>query len=75
MSEKEIKVTFAPGAFDTFDGTQEELDTLMADIMEMFKTGDFKDNVHLITEDEFDELPDEVKQQLTSGMEPVRTLQ
>ena len=31
-----IEVIFAPGCFDTFDGTQEELDELMAEIQETF---------------------------------------
>ena len=35
-SKQPIKVVFAPGAFDTFDGTQEELDALMAEIQETF---------------------------------------
>jgi hypothetical protein len=30
------KVEFAPGAFDDFDGTQEELDALQKEIIEMF---------------------------------------
>ena len=34
---KEITVEFAPGAFDQFEGTQEELDALQAEILEMFK--------------------------------------
>jgi hypothetical protein len=34
--ENKIKVEFAPGAFDSFEGTQEELDTLQKEIMEMF---------------------------------------
>ena len=33
---KKLRVEFAPGAFDTFDGTQEELDQLMAEITNMF---------------------------------------
>jgi hypothetical protein len=33
---KEIKVEFAPGCFDDFDGTQEELDALQKEIMHMF---------------------------------------
>ena len=36
MTEKKIKVEFAPGAFDDFDGTQEELDSLQAEIVSMF---------------------------------------
>ncbi len=31
-----MKVEFAPGAFDDFDGTQEELDSLQAEIVSMF---------------------------------------
>lgn len=34
--EKKLTVTFAPGAFDQFDGTQEELESLIADITNMF---------------------------------------
>jgi hypothetical protein len=36
MSSTPLKVVFAPGAFDTFEGTQEELDQLIADITETF---------------------------------------
>lgn len=35
-SKKPVSVIFAPGCFDTFEGTQEELDELMADIQETF---------------------------------------
>jgi len=31
-----IKITFAPGCFDTFEGTQEELDELVESVKEMF---------------------------------------
>ena len=34
---KEIKIEFAPGAFDQFEGTQEELDALQKEIMEMLE--------------------------------------
>lgn len=37
---KELKIEFAPGCFDSFDGTQEELDELMASIKEMFASGE-----------------------------------
>ena len=36
---KDLKIEFAPGCFDSFDGTQEELDELMASIKEMFASG------------------------------------
>jgi hypothetical protein len=34
--EKKITIEFAPGAFDSFDGTQEELDALQKELMDMF---------------------------------------
>jgi hypothetical protein len=34
---KAVKVEFAPGCFDGFEGTQEELDALQQEILEMFK--------------------------------------
>lgn len=37
-SKKPLEVKFAPGAFDSFDGSQEELDQMMAEIMDMFAT-------------------------------------
>ncbi len=33
---KKITFEFAPGAFDSFDGTQEELDAFQREVMEMF---------------------------------------
>jgi DNA phosphorothioation-dependent restriction protein DptG len=33
---KKITVEFAPGCFDNFEGTQEELDQLVAEIYEKF---------------------------------------
>ena len=35
--KKETKVVFAPGCFDHFEGTQEELDELVKDIQKMFE--------------------------------------
>lgn len=36
MNDKPFKIEFAPGCFDQFDGTQEELDALMKEITETF---------------------------------------
>ena len=35
-TKKPLRVEFAPGAFDHFDGTQEELDQMMKEITDMF---------------------------------------
>jgi hypothetical protein len=65
--EKKIKIEFAPGAFDNFEGTQEDLDGLMTEIQNMFlnKTPEeIKAMSTPLSELDFDEIPDEVKEQL-----------
>jgi hypothetical protein len=51
---KDLKIQFAPGCFDNFEGTQEELDELVATITEMFRTGEAK-NARQIDLDDVDE--------------------
>jgi len=46
MSEKKpIKIEFAPGCFDAFEGTQEELDSLIKEITDRANAEDFEQNV------------------------------
>lgn len=42
--KKPMKLEFAPGCFDNFEGTQEELDELMAEIQRMFESGEMEAN-------------------------------
>lgn len=42
MTEKKLKLEFAPGCFDNFDGTQEELNEMVAEIQRMFESGDME---------------------------------
>jgi hypothetical protein len=58
MTEK-MKIEFAPGCFDDFEGTQEELDQLMADIVRMVEDGSIHDLAIELDEEESDELLDE----------------
>ena len=51
----EINVTFAPGCFDEFEGTQEELDALIAEIMQLAKSGDLFDESQVVNLEELDE--------------------
>ena len=37
---EDIKVVFAPGCFDNFEGTQEELDEFVAEINRMVESGE-----------------------------------
>lgn len=66
-----FKIEFAPGAFDNFDGTQEELDKMIAEIQQMFE-GKSREEIEAmskpLSDEDFDELPDEVKEQVLRGM-------
>jgi hypothetical protein len=75
---KPVRIEFAPGAFDHFDGTQEELDALVAEIQDMFanKTVDeLKEMSQPLTHESFEELPEEVKRSLLDDDYNQRTLQ
>lgn len=61
---KEVKIEFAPGCFDGFEGTQEELDELIAEIKSAFADGSIHERTRQLTEEDFDELPEEAQQQL-----------
>lgn len=39
--DKKLKLVFAPGCFDSFEGNQEELDQLISAIQSMVDSGEF----------------------------------
>jgi hypothetical protein len=51
MTEK-VKVVFAEGGFDNFDGTEEELAAMLADIHQMVENGTLMDNATPIDPEE-----------------------
>jgi len=55
MTEK-LKVIFAPGCFDNFDGTEEELAAMLADIHQMVEDGTLMQNATRLTPEEEEEL-------------------
>ena len=59
MSDKPMKVVFEPGCFDSFDGTQEELDELIKLIEEQVASGEFFENSQEVDDVAFSELSDE----------------
>ncbi len=66
--KKPMKITFAEGCFDDFDGTQEELDELVAQLTAMATSGELMEKA--VPVDEFPEIEDEVMEllpMLTSG--------
>ena len=52
---KDLKIEFAPGCFDNFEGTQEELDALISQITEMFKSGEAQALARPLDFDDLDE--------------------
>lgn len=71
MTDKKLKIEFAPGCFDQFDGTQEELDELMAEIQAAMDSGELFENSVELTDEAFEELPDEVKIQLIESLQNI----
>ena len=63
-----MKIVFAPGCFDKFEGTQEELDELMAEIEKTFSDDSFLENIKPVdlddgswTQEEIEELENKIK--------------
>ena len=53
---KLMKIEFAPGCFDDFEGTQEELSELIADLKNMVTSGTLWENTLPVDEKEEEEL-------------------
>jgi hypothetical protein len=73
MTSKKITVTFAPGAFDSFEGTQEELDNLMAEIVQMAESGELMEQGELVDFDQLIEDDSEIADHLTGFMSNTST--
>jgi hypothetical protein len=77
--EKKAKtLEFAPGCFDSFEGTQEELDDLMSEIQRMFDSGEMEANSKPVDIDELIEEEPEYALKLMQSLndeEPKRSLQ
>jgi len=56
-TEKKFKIEFAPGCFDNFEGTQEELDAMVAELTRLAENGELIELGEPLTEDQFDMLP------------------
>ena len=77
MTEQKRTVTFAPGCFDSFEGTQEELDELQAEIIRMIEAGEFEEKSRPVDIEElFEEDPEYAEKVLKSlSDDNQRTLQ
>ena len=68
MTEKKIQVEFAPGCFDNFDGTQQELDELVAEIERLANSGEMFENSMPVTEESLTDLTEEEQQVLLNAV-------
>ena len=71
---KDLKIVFAPGCFDHFEGTQEELDELMAEITQMVKSGEILDKSTPVDDLDDDEL-EFIENLVNQNISGTRTLQ
>ena len=72
MSEdkKKLEVVFAPGCFDNFEGTQEELDNLIKEIQEGAENGTlFEKSKPVSTESLMENLTEEEVEDLLNAFE------
>ena len=53
--EKKMKIVFAPGCFDDFEGTQEELDEMVAELTRLAESGELLDKTTAVSVDDLDE--------------------
>lgn len=64
-----MRLVFAPGCFDQFEGTQEELDELIEEIRETFESGEFLDKMVPVDPDEDADLIDFIESVTVDSIE------
>jgi hypothetical protein len=76
MTDQPLKVQFAPGCFDDFEGTQAELDLLMADIHSMFAdmtAEDLAATSSLVDFEQLTESDPELAQRLAESLDSIES--
>lgn len=63
-----VRIEFAPGAFDQFEGTQEELDEMIAEIQRIFESGEFKEMSQPLDIDELMETDPEMAEKIIQSL-------
>ncbi len=61
---KKLKIQFAPGCFDDFDGTQEELDGLIGEIQRLADSGELFEKCEAVNFQDPDETDMEIIEHL-----------
>ncbi len=71
-NKKLQKIEFAPGVFDNFEGTQQELDEIMSEIQNMFANmspEELSAKSRPVSLDDLEELDEETQQQILSALD------
>lgn len=68
---KKLKITFMPGAFDNFEGSQEELDALINEIEKAAKSGDLFQNSTQVDLEELEIEDPELAKQLRESLDDI----
>jgi hypothetical protein len=61
-----LRLEFAPGCFDSFEGTQEELDELIEEITRMVESGEILEQAVSLEDDDF---PPDVLEELQDRLD------
>lgn len=77
--QKKPEIIFMPGCFDSFEGSQEELDELIQQIKKMAETGELFEQSNPVLFEDIEDLIDETDpleiEQIVNEMLTPRTLQ
>ena len=71
--DKKLKIEFAPGAFDSFEGTQEELDELIAEITKMAESGELFEKSQPLDLEALEDEDPELAHKIMSSLENLPT--
>ena len=78
-NKKVTEIVFAPGCFDQFEGTQEELDELIQQIKDMAESGELFERSSPVMVEDIEDLIDETNpleiEEIVNQMLTPRTLQ
>jgi hypothetical protein len=67
--KKKPEIVFAPGCFDSFDGTQEELDELVSEINRLVESGEIFEKSRPLDPDNLDDEELEMLANIMSALE------
>lgn len=71
--KKALKLEFAPGCFDAFEGTQEELNEMVSEIQRMFESGELEARAEPVDLDELMQNEPEYAEKIIQALDDIDT--